>query len=83
MKKIYLLLLLSFLIVTTLSCKSSRDNNQDHGMDNKMQYTDEFSYLPAYEKDMELIEFKEGEEGEVDIATYLVKDTSPNGFVNI
>lgn len=77
MKKVFLLFIVVVSIFIMFACTSSKNND----IDNSIKYTKEFPYLPSYEDEMELIEFKEGEKGEVDIATYLVKNTSPNEFL--
>lgn len=81
MKKIALLLIPLLLVFTISSCRSSNDQENEGGIDNDIQYTEEFPYLPAYGENMELIEFREGEGEDVDIATYSVQNITADEFL--
>ena len=83
MKRISLFLIFLLLIFTLLSCNSSNINdNNDDSISNKDNYTKEFPYLPNYKEAMELVDFKEGEGEEVDIATYSVQGATPEEFLS-
>ncbi|ABR50246.1 hypothetical protein Amet_4165 [Alkaliphilus metalliredigens QYMF] len=78
MKRMFVFILSLLMLATMASCASS--NNGESEDDNR--YTKEFPYLPDYEESMKLIEFKEGEGEDLDIGTYSIPNTTPEGFLS-
>ena len=80
MKKYLLLILVVLLLFFSVACRNNTPAPQQPDIEEDIQYTDEFPYLPKHDK-MNLIEFKEAPEGELNEGRYSIQDSEFSIFL--